>query len=76
MTDHHKAREIAAALTEGQRRAIVQTRLTVDGRALVPASRFFDDLWPSEIVRYYSAELDALSELGLAVRAVLMEGEG
>ncbi len=69
-----EAGAIAASLTDSQREALIEADILVDGRVLVSASSFVGSLWPSSLVRYYSARCDALSTLGLRVRDHLIEG--
>lgn len=68
MTD---AEKIAASLSEAQRDWFLNAHITVDGRGLAKVALF---ALPDGTVRYYSAELDALTPLGLSVRAII-QGE-
>lgn len=60
---------IADGLSEAQRRALITPHLLViDNMQCVP-----DLDWPDSIVAYQWADYDALSETGLAVRAILQK---
>lgn len=73
-----EAWRIAASLTKIQRVAILWAQQTCDNRVLVDSGPILAgerSLWPQGVCRYYSARFDALTPLGLRVRAALQNGE-
>jgi hypothetical protein len=65
--------DIVRGLTKAQADWFATTALLPDGRALGVVARF---ALPDGTVRYYSAERDALTPLGLEVRARLLSSSG
>ncbi len=66
-----RAKVIASKITQEQREWFLSTTMTVDGRALGDIAKF---ALPDATVRYYSAKRDVLTDLGLALRKYLIDG--
>lgn len=66
------AEEIAAGLTEAQKRVISFATRTEDNRWLVAsATASGAGPWPQGVTQYYSQSCDRLTPLGMQVRAIL-----
>jgi hypothetical protein len=63
-----------AELTEAQQVAMIEAECLSDSRTLVDSAPVHGSgPWPQGLCRYYSQKLDALTPLGLSIRARLQE---
>ena len=76
MMHYPDAREIASQLSEAQKRSMLSPRWLHPGGMAPVCLVTFTDPWPEGVAQFFTTYMDSLTDLGLAVRAVLMEGDG